>query len=292
MPVPIIIVGLLILVSAFSYSMVATFNRESEIIATDTNATTTKELMPMGDGQMMNMPGMDMGMMMFRDGTYTNAVRYEIPYGYIEPMEVLLTFKDGIITDSDVTFNLVNPVSADYQRSFKSYYKDEVVGQLVEAVSLARMGGASLTNKAFDMALDRIKQESVGEKTIDNSIVSMNYSGGPQGRAIIDTDNLSDGGMTGVYKVSDSYQVMPGLIEPMESSITLEGGVIVKAAVSFNSPEQMSRMHQELFERVYQKQIIGQPINTAEISRIGSASLTTEAFNKALQLVRGEIDNS
>jgi hypothetical protein len=106
--------------------MVTIIGRADTIVVDDSEEVVTRELMPT-----------DMGMMSFTDGVYTTAVRYEIPYGYIEPMEVSLTFKDGIVTDADVAFDVVNPVSIDYQNLFKESYKDEVIGQSIKDVSLA-----------------------------------------------------------------------------------------------------------------------------------------------------------
>lgn len=153
MQITIILTGVLILITAFSYSAVTTLGRTDTIVQGETGTEAARETMPMMDG---------MGMMNYQDGAYTAAVKYEVPYGYIEPMTLAVTIADGVITESTVDFEVVNPVSGDYVRSFERYYEDKVIGQPVDEISLSRVGGASLTNVAFDAALEKIKAEAAG----------------------------------------------------------------------------------------------------------------------------------
>ena len=153
----IILSGLLILVSAFTYSAITTLNRSDSVVSKELVVETIRETMPMMDGVSMSM---------HNNGTYKTMVKYEVPYGYVEPMYVSLTIESGVITGAEVSFEVENPVSADYQEVFKRYYKEEIVGQLVEEVSLSRMGGASLTNNAFDSAVARIKAEVLDKRWV------------------------------------------------------------------------------------------------------------------------------
>ena len=150
----IIITGFLILITAFSYSAVTTLGRTDTLAQNETDIETVRETMPM-----MNDTGMPMA---YSDGTYETSVKYEVPYGYVESMDATITITDGVVTDSEVAFEIVNPVSNDYVDSFERYYKDEIVGQPVDDISLSRVGGASLTNVAFDAALQNIKNQAAG----------------------------------------------------------------------------------------------------------------------------------
>lgn len=58
MPLPIIITGILILVSTFSYSILTTINRNDEVLSLD--ETTVKELMPNAMANTMDMDNMGM----------------------------------------------------------------------------------------------------------------------------------------------------------------------------------------------------------------------------------------
>lgn len=281
MPIPIIITGILILVSTFSYSMLTTINRDDEVLSLD--ETTVRKLMPNAMADTMDMD--NMGIPMFADGTYTSDVKYEIPYGYIEPMEVSLTFKDGIVTDAVVSFDVVNPVSADYQNAFENYYKGEVVGRSVEDVSLSRMGGASLTNRGFDAALATIKAEASGGIAPTADVVPFEQSSPIMDFNVVSANDLYK---DGTYVVENTYYVMPGFNEPMQTTVTLENNIIVDTEVRFASRDPHSLTHQRDFSVAYKDEVIGVPLSEASFSRIGRASLTTIGFSDALKEIRQE----
>ena len=149
MPIYIITIGIFILVSAFSYSILVSRETSSSLLV-DVDSPASKEVMAMMNGEI--------GPMMMSDGTYSSEVRYEVPYGYVELMNLEVTVADGVITDSAVDFEIANPVSKGYVDSFEQYYEDKVIGKPISEVSLARVGGATLTNVAFDAALEKIKK--------------------------------------------------------------------------------------------------------------------------------------
>lgn len=281
MPLPIIITGILILVSTFSYSILTTINRNDEVLSLD--ETTVKELMPNAMANTMDMD--NMGMPMFSDGTYASAVKYEVPYGYIEPMEVSLTFKGGIVTDAAVSFDVVNPVSADYQNAFENYYKGEVIGRSVEDVSLSRMGGASLTNRGFDAALTAIKAEASGGTVPTAEVVPFEQSSPVMDFNVVSSNDIYK---DGTYVVENTYYVMPGFNEPMQTTVTLENNIISDTEVRFASRDPHSLTHQRDFAVAYKDEVIGVPLGEASFSRIGRASLTTIGFNNALKEIRLE----
>jgi hypothetical protein len=47
-------------------------------------------------------------------------------------------------------------------------------------------------------------------------------------------------------------------------------------------------MHQEVFVDEFYDEIVGQPIDTASLARVSFASLTTKAFNDALEEIQLE----
>tara|TARA_B100000745_G_scaffold292321_1_gene233051 strand:+ start:354 stop:1280 length:927 start_codon:yes stop_codon:yes gene_type:complete len=293
-------VGILILITAFGYSWITTIANRTEYIASDDGEQTTRE----------RMSGMDdaagMGMMDYQDGLYTSTISYEIPYGYVEPMEVTLQLEDNIVTDVSASFVVVNPVSENYQQLFLGYVSKEVVGKQVDDVALSRMAGASLTNRAFDAALSEIKAEATGMPMMrgDDVVPMQNpgMSGEDNTQAIafelpstpsVETSEFVVNAVTKevqldtiVYKVDHSYTVNSVLTEPMWTTIIVRDGIVQDTEVEFNSPNQVSMMHQQIFVDQYRDEIVGQPIDTASVSRISYASLTTEAFNDALKAIR------
>ena len=95
----------------------------------------------------------------YKDGTYSTTASYATPGG-VEQMGVSLTLKNGIITDSTVSAVAIDRESRGYQNDFIAAYKGQVVGKSIDAVSLSRVSGASLTSRGFNSALTTIKSQA------------------------------------------------------------------------------------------------------------------------------------
>ena len=160
MPLAVLLTGMLIIVSAFGYSFVSTSRGNSTTVVSETSATTTNIVVG------SNMMGNAGSMMKYQDGTYVSSVPYQIPYGYVEPMQVTLTVAKDKVVAADVIFKTVNSTSVDYQNLFLNYYKSKVIGVSLDAVSMSRRGGASLTNAAFNKAVNNIKKDATGMMTM------------------------------------------------------------------------------------------------------------------------------
>ena len=300
MPIYIITIGIFILVSAFSYSITASRETSGSLLV-DADSAATKEVMAMMNGEM--------GQMM-TDGMYRSEVRYEVPYGYVEAMFLEVTIADGLVTDSNVDFEIANPVSGDYMRSFKQYYKEEVIGKQISEISLARVGGATLTNAAFDAALEKVKAEAMGTmmtpETTDEvlpltlpGIGAMNVvapseqpsakmlspvQGPGEEDANSNTDNLYK---DGTYVVELAYYAWPELYEPMQTTVTLKDDVIVDAVQKYATVDYThSIQYQRHFDSLYKDVVIGMPLDDAPIARIGQATETTDGFNEALAAIK------
>jgi hypothetical protein len=271
MPTYIVIVGVVVLLSGvlFVLQMVYPSEPVSPVTKENISVDTPRE-----------QPVSDMVVPVYADGTYTTSFAYEIPYGYTEPMEVSLVFKNGVITDAQVTLSAENPTSKEYQNWFMEYYEEEVVGQLVDVVSLSRVGGASLTNNAFDVALGVAKAKASGQEVTTPAIVPMQL---PTYQRTEDFENITI--QDGVYTVENAYFVMAGLFEPMYTTVTLDDGIITDVTVSFDTRDMQSEYYQKSFLDTYTAVVVGSDITDIPFSRIGGASLTTAGFNDALQQV-------
>lgn len=95
----------------------------------------------------------------YKDGTYSSTGSYTSPGG-AESVTVSLTLKNGIVTDSTVTGNAENPTSKQYQGMFVAGYKTFVTGKSIDAVSVSKVSGSSLTARGFNEALAKIKVEA------------------------------------------------------------------------------------------------------------------------------------
>lgn len=94
----------------------------------------------------------------YTDGTYEATGAYSTPGGR-ETIEVSVTLKDGVVEDVTVTGDGTGE-ARQYQNEFISAYKDRVVGKNIEAVSLSRVAGSSLTSNGFNDAIDEIKADA------------------------------------------------------------------------------------------------------------------------------------
>ena len=72
-------------------------------------------------------------------------------------IDVTLDVKDGIVTNADVMYgNKETGYQHPLQERFDGAYKTQVVGKKLDNISLSRVGGASLTSKAFNEAVANI----------------------------------------------------------------------------------------------------------------------------------------
>lgn len=95
----------------------------------------------------------------YKDGTYTKSANYISPGGR-ESVTVGVTIKNGVVTDSTFSATASDRDAREYQSMFSGSYKSQVVGKSVNAISLSRVAGASLTTNAFNDALDHIKSDA------------------------------------------------------------------------------------------------------------------------------------
>lgn len=94
----------------------------------------------------------------YRNGLYSTEVNYRTPAGMYK-MDVSLTLSNDTITNSNISFDTAASKS-DYSGDFAGGYENEVIGKDLDTVDLSRVGGASLTSKAFNSAIATIKTKA------------------------------------------------------------------------------------------------------------------------------------
>src|SRR3989344_1271792 len=72
----------------------------------------------------------------------------------------------------------------------------------------------------------------------------------------------------------------------IDVTLTVEGGIVTDANVVYDNGEGFSNPNQERFDGAYKAEVIGKPLNDISLSRVGGASLTSNAFNEALEIIR------
>jgi uncharacterized protein with FMN-binding domain len=96
----------------------------------------------------------------YKDGTYSAEGNYYTPESN-ETINVSVTLKDGVITDTSAGGIVHNRDSRMYQMMFLNNYKVYVVGKKIDNVRLSRVSGSSLTSQGFNSAIDQIKRQAL-----------------------------------------------------------------------------------------------------------------------------------
>jgi len=95
----------------------------------------------------------------YKDGTYNTSGSYGTPGG-TESIEVSVTLKDGVVTDSSVTSKAKDAESKEYQSMFVGGYKQYVTGKKINDIHLNRVAGSSLTPEGFNDAIETIQDQA------------------------------------------------------------------------------------------------------------------------------------
>jgi uncharacterized protein with FMN-binding domain len=94
-------------------------------------------------------------------GTFTESSSYVTPKKTTFSIDLTLTVSDDIITDASIAYDGKSEgFSTPGQERFDAEYKEEVIGKNIKEVSLSRVGGASLTSKSFNEAVDKMLEKA------------------------------------------------------------------------------------------------------------------------------------
>lgn len=94
------------------------------------------------------------------NGTYTSTVTYSVPEGGREPLTVTLTITNDTVTALTVSQDADKRESRQYQSRFANAIESYVVGEAIDGLDLSRVGGASLTTRAFNNAVKDIRADA------------------------------------------------------------------------------------------------------------------------------------
>lgn len=90
----------------------------------------------------------------------------------------------------------------------------------------------------------------------------------------------------GTYSNTVSYKVPEGATESITISLTLVNDKVTDMTFSGVTNKRESEKYQDRFSNSVRSLVIGQPIDSIDLSRVGGASLTTNAFNKAVNAIQ------
>lgn len=91
----------------------------------------------------------------------------------------------------------------------------------------------------------------------------------------------------GTYSATIRYHT-PETTESLGVSLTLSGDKVSAATVTSGAEDPKSKRYQGLFISEYKPFVVGQPIDSLQVDRVGGASLTSRGFNAALMQIKAQ----
>lgn len=95
----------------------------------------------------------------YKDGTYSAVGSYTSPGGQ-EEVNVSLTVKNGVVTDSVFTASSPRPISNGFMQKVAANYKPLVIGKKLADLQLGAVSGSSLTPMGFNDAVAKIRVQA------------------------------------------------------------------------------------------------------------------------------------
>jgi len=91
----------------------------------------------------------------------------------------------------------------------------------------------------------------------------------------------------GTYSATSSYYVPHGS-NSLTAKITIANNKITAVTVNDDYSDSESAMYIDSFESAIKNTVIGQDLGSLSLSRVGGATLTTQAFDDALTTIRND----
>ncbi len=88
-----------------------------------------------------------------------------------------------------------------------------------------------------------------------------------------------------LFSAKATYLTPARTSHEIEVTLTVTDGVVTAADVIYDAGEGFSNPNQERFDKAYEAEVIGKELANISLSRVGGASLTTQAFNDAVKQI-------
>ncbi len=141
-----------------------------------------------------------------------------------------------------------------------------------------------VTSVAFAInSSDTAKEETSTTPTNQTSATTPEASSPP---ATTETSSSNTSAYAdGTYNATASY-VTPGGIESIDVTVTISGGVITDSLLAGSGKTDHAERHQADFAAGYKSMVVGKNVDDVQLSRVSGASLTSNAFNNALDEIK------
>ena len=92
----------------------------------------------------------------------------------------------------------------------------------------------------------------------------------------------------GVYSATASYRVPGGGRNDLKVTLTLKNSTITAVSTVNTDSESQSKYYTDSFDSNIGSVVVSSPLNNSYIGRVGGASLTSSAFDSALQTIMND----
>lgn len=150
-----------------------------------------------------------------------------------------------------------------------------VTGTWLFGKSDATASSTTTTSAAADQSTPSQAAATSTTSTTDTSTTS----------AVSSSTTSSTSYKDGTYKTTANYYVPHGT-NSLTASVTVSGGKVTAVSISNDYTDQESGMYIDSFMSSIQSAVVGKSVDGLSLSRIGGASLTTQAFDNALAKIR------
>lgn len=159
-----------------------------------------------------------------------------------------------------------------------------VIGIVIDKNSISKLTSRETSNQNTSIPAnvnDQAKNSSTDLDTTTNSSNDSNNVSNSNSTNSADDTSVNQETLT----VSADYNVPEGGINSIKIIITLNDEIITDVSADHEITEQESRKYINSFDANLKSAVVGKNINNLSSSRIGSASLTSAGFYKALNQI-------
>jgi hypothetical protein len=96
----------------------------------------------------------------------------------------------------------------------------------------------------------------------------------------------------GSYTTQTSYFTPRRTEHSMDVTLTIENDVVTEAVILWDGEASPKTPNHSGFDAAYKSEVIRQPLSEISLSRVGGASLTTDAFNEAVDTIEAQAQTS
>lgn len=146
-------------------------------------------------------------------------------------------------------------------------------------ISATCVGGYVLVNGSKEESIDNTSSSSASSSATESTT---SESSSDAATSTSTSAIYNDG----TYTASADYSVPHGYQNSIDISVTIANDIITAVSTDNDYSDNESGMYIDAFESDLEGEVVGQLLSEVSFSRIGGASLTTDGFNEALELVQ------